>query len=115
MYCKHDTRADIESKRRMLSEKIEMKRNSANAAKRSSSMLPQQSSAMTNIIDDNLPFQNMFKDNGHATNDRYETDNANAVAGGAAVVAQEKRPTRPSNFNEVKSKPNSIAGDSEAA
>ena len=39
MYCKHDTQADIESKRRMLSEKIEMKRNSANM-KRTSSIMP---------------------------------------------------------------------------
>lgn len=39
MYCKHDTQADIESKRRILSEKIEMKRNSANL-KRSSSIMP---------------------------------------------------------------------------
>ena len=48
MYCKHDTQADIESKRRILSEKIEMKRNSANL-KRSSSIMPNTTMLRSNL------------------------------------------------------------------
>lgn len=86
MYCKHDTQADIESKRRIISEKIEMKRNSANL-KRSSSILPKTADSANKILNE-----------ADAQKQKYDLDSVNEVDG--------QKPARPKDFKELKNKPN---------
>ncbi|XP_065206727.1 uncharacterized protein LOC135836067 [Planococcus citri] len=89
MYCKHDTQADIESKRRIISEKIEMKRNSANL-KRSSSILPYAKTA------DNA--NKILNEGENQKQNKYDLDSVNEVDG--------QKPARPKDFKELKNKPN---------
>lgn len=96
MYCKHDTQADIESKRRIISEKIEMKRNSANL-KRSSSVVPNAKSEINSsakrLSDSLFNLPNDDRD--------YEI--------GKPTENDGQKPLRPKDFKEnIKSKPNVV-------
>ncbi len=91
MYCKNETSADIESKRRIISEKIEMKRNSSNA-KRTSMMV----NAKGDGVHRNL------------NNDAVAGDeNDNECRFDAIFEEDERKPSRPTNFNPIKLKSDS--------
>lgn len=92
MYCKHDTQADIESKRRIISEKIEMKRNSANM-KRSSSILP-------NAKSEKVYKSSLDVNNGEQKNQKYPL---NSISEG-----DDSKPVRPNCLNDMKLKTDTI-------
>lgn len=92
MYCKHDTQADIESKRRIISEKIEMKRNSANM-KRSSSILP------------NAKSEKVYKSSSDVNNSEQKKEKypLNSISEGDGP-----KPVRPNCLNDMKLKTDTI-------
>lgn len=92
MYCKHDTQADIESKRRIISEKIEMKRNSANM-KRSSSIMP--NAKLENALKSGLE-----EKQGDQKQEKYALNSISEENGQKAI--------RPKGFKDMKPKANVV-------
>lgn len=92
MYCKHETQADRESKRRILSEKIEMKRNSANLKRLS--IMPNATARVVDMIHKSSI--------GEGANDQLKLEKQTLD-----LITEEDgpKPTRPHHLNALKDKP----------